>query len=71
MDEKLALPSEQEQAQRSETESVTRRTFLMNVGIALNAAVALVIATPVVAYRAGACTAAQGVSAVDRDWRRE
>ncbi len=53
MDEKLALPSEQELAQRSETESVTRRTFLMNVGIALNAAVALVIATPVVVYLLG------------------
>ena len=53
MDEKLALPSEQEQAQRSETELVTRRTFLMNVGIALNAAVALVIATPVVVYLLG------------------
>ncbi len=49
----FTLPSEQEQAQRMETESVTRRTFLMNVGIALNAAVALVIATPVVVYLLG------------------
>src|SRR5258708_22767197 len=32
---------------------VTRRTFLMNVGIGLNAALALVIATPVVAYVLG------------------
>ncbi|MGC2614202.1 MAG: Rieske 2Fe-2S domain-containing protein, partial [Terracidiphilus sp.] len=38
---------------RLETERVTRRTFLMNVGIALNAAVALLIATPVVSYLLG------------------
>src|ERR1017187_1288050 len=50
MEEKLPPPSPEEQAQRLETERVTRRTFLMNVGIALNAVVALVIATPVVAY---------------------
>ena len=34
-------------------ERVSRRTFLMNVGIALNAVVALAIATPVVAYVLG------------------
>src|ERR1700739_915730 len=53
MDEKASPPSPPAQAQRQEAESVTRRTFLMNVGIALNAAVALVIATPVVAYVLG------------------
>ena len=53
MDEKLPRPSPEEQAQRLETERVTRRTFLMNVGIALNAMVALAIATPVVAYVLG------------------
>jgi Rieske Fe-S protein len=53
MDEELTLPREQKQAQRMGTDSVTRRTFLMNVGIALNAAVALVIATPVVVYLLG------------------
>ena len=53
MDEKLPLPSEHEQAQRQEAQNVTRRTFLMNVGIAMNAAVALAIATPVVAYLLG------------------
>jgi Rieske Fe-S protein len=53
MDEKLPPPSQQEKAQTLQTERVTRRTFLMNVGIALNAAVALVIATPVVAYLLG------------------
>ena len=53
MDEKLRAPNESEQGQPMETERVTRRTFLMNVGIALNAAVALVIATPVVAYVLG------------------
>lgn len=53
MDEKLPPPSSQEQAQRLETEHVTRRTFLMNVGIALNALVAIAIATPVVGYVLG------------------
>ncbi len=47
MDEKLPPPSPDEHAQ------VTRRAFLMNVGIALNALVALAIATPVVAYVLG------------------
>jgi Rieske Fe-S protein len=53
MDEKLPPPSEQEKEQRLEEERRSRRTFLMNVGIALNAAVALMIATPVVAYVLG------------------
>lgn len=53
MDEKLHPPSQQEQQQTLEQERVSRRTFLMNVGIALNALVALVIATPVVAYLLG------------------
>ena len=43
----------EEQARRLEEEQVTRRRFLMNVGIALNAVVALAIATPVVAYLFG------------------
>jgi Rieske Fe-S protein len=53
MDEKLPPPSKQEQEKRLHTERVTRRTFLMNVGIALNAVVALAIATPVVGYVLG------------------
>ena len=53
MDEKLPPPGEQEKDQRLEEERVSRRTLLMNVGIALNAAVALMIATPVVAYVLG------------------
>jgi len=53
MDEKLPPPGKEEQEQRLERERVSRRTFMMNVGIALNAAVALVIATPVVAYLLG------------------
>jgi Rieske Fe-S protein len=53
MDEKITPPGEHRQATRSESENVTRRSFLMNLGIALNAAVALVIATPVVAYVLG------------------
>ncbi len=51
MDEKLPPPSTQEQEQRRER--VSRRRFLMNVGIALNAVVAAAIATPVVAYVLG------------------
>jgi menaquinol-cytochrome c reductase iron-sulfur subunit len=53
MDEKLPPPSEEEEEQRLEAERRSRRTFLMNVGIALNAAVAALIATPVVAYLLG------------------
>jgi Rieske Fe-S protein len=53
MDEKLPPPTQAEQQQRLEVERVSRRTFLMNVGIALNAIVALAIATPVVAYVLG------------------
>lgn len=53
MDEKLPPPSPEEQENRLATERVTRRTFLMNVGIALNGLVALAIATPVVAYLLG------------------
>jgi menaquinol-cytochrome c reductase iron-sulfur subunit len=55
MDEKLPPPGpqEQEQEQRLHTERVTRRTFMMNVGIAMNALVALAIATPVVGYVLG------------------
>ncbi len=50
MDEKLPPPSGEEQARRLEAERVTRRTFLMNVGIALNAVVGLVMAAPVIAF---------------------
>lgn len=53
MDEQLSSPSPEEQARRLETELVTRRTFLMNVGIALNAVVGLVIAAPAVAFVLG------------------
>ncbi|HKF48694.1 MAG TPA: Rieske 2Fe-2S domain-containing protein [Terracidiphilus sp.] len=53
MDEKLPPLGPQEQEHRLEQERVTRRTFLMNVGIALNAIVGLAIATPVVAYLLG------------------
>ncbi len=56
MDEKLPPPSPEEQEATLETERITRRTFMMNVGIALNAAVALAIATPVVAYLLGPVT---------------
>jgi menaquinol-cytochrome c reductase iron-sulfur subunit len=53
MDGKLPPQPSEEKEQRLEAERVTRRTFLMNVGIALNALVALAIATPVVAYVLG------------------
>ena len=53
MDEKLPPPSPQEQEERLHEERVSRRTFLMNVGIALNALVALAIATPMVGYLLG------------------
>jgi Rieske Fe-S protein len=53
MDEMLPPPSPEEQERRLEQERITRRTFMMNVGIALNAAVAIAIATPVVAYLLG------------------
>jgi Rieske Fe-S protein len=53
MDEKLPPPSPQEQEQTLERERVTRRTFMMNVGIALNAIVGVAIATPVVVYLLG------------------
>ena len=53
MDEKLPSPSKEEQEHPLETERVSRRSFLMNVGIALNAVVALAIATPVLAYLLG------------------
>jgi Rieske Fe-S protein len=53
MDEKLPPPSPQEQEQRLEAEHVSRRSFLMNVGIALNALVGAVVAAPIVAYVLG------------------
>ena len=53
MDENLPQPSPEEQEQRLEQERTSRRSFLMNVGIALNALVAAAIATPVVAYVLG------------------
>jgi Rieske Fe-S protein len=53
MDEKLPPPSPQEKEQTLERERITRRTFMMNVGIALNAIVGLAIATPVVVYLLG------------------
>jgi len=52
MEEELRPPSPEEQ-QRVEQERVSRRTFLMNVGIGLNALVTLALAVPVVAYVLG------------------
>ena len=51
MDERLAPPSPEELEQ--EKKRVTRRTFLMGVGIALNAIVGIAIATPVAVYLLG------------------
>ena len=53
MDEKLPPPSPEEQQRTLEKERITRRTFMMNVGIALNAVVGIAIATPVVVYLMG------------------
>ena len=53
MNEKLPPPSPQQQEETLTRERQSRRTFLMNVGIALNAGVAAVIATPVVVYLLG------------------
>jgi Rieske Fe-S protein len=53
MDKKLGPPGDEEQQQRLERDHISRRTFLMNVGIALNAAVGLALAVPVVAYVLG------------------
>ena len=46
-------PRPDQQEERLEKERITRRTFLMNVGIAMNAAVGIAIAVPVVAYLLG------------------
>lgn len=46
-------PGPEERDARLEKERISRRTFLMNVGIAMNAAVGLAIAVPVVAYVLG------------------
>ena len=53
MTDRLPPPGLEERARSDEAEQVTRRTFLMSVGIALNALVALAIATPVVAFLVG------------------
>ena len=53
MDEKLPPPGPQEQEQRLHEERVSRRTFMMNVGIALNVIVGAVVAVPIVAYLFG------------------
>jgi Rieske Fe-S protein len=56
MEEMLPPPSPPERESRLKEERITRRTLMMNVGIALNAVVALAIATPVVAYLVGPIT---------------
>lgn len=53
MDEKLPPPSQEQQRAELHEERVTRRTFLMKVGFALNGIVAVLIATPVVRYLFG------------------
>lgn len=53
MDEKLPPPSPQEQEELLERDRVSRRTFLMNVGLAINAVVGVLIAVPAVAYVLG------------------
>jgi len=54
MDEKLPPPNSPDPTPPIQEQALhSRRTFLMNVGIALNAAVAAAIATPVVVYLLG------------------
>lgn len=53
MDENHPPPSPQEQVESLDRVPQSRRTFLMNVGIALNAAVGVLIATPAVAFVLG------------------
>ena len=53
MDEKLPAPSPQEQDERLQRERVSRRTFLMQLGIVLNGAVAIALAVPIVRYLLG------------------
>ena len=53
MDDKGSPPNPHHHDEALERARHTRRTFLMNVGIALNAAVAAVIAAPVVVYLLG------------------
>jgi Rieske Fe-S protein len=53
MDEKLPPPNQQEQEARLQQERVTRRTFMMKVGLLLNGAVALIVAAPIVRYLLG------------------
>jgi menaquinol-cytochrome c reductase iron-sulfur subunit len=50
MDEKLPPPSQAEQQERLQEERVTRRSFLMKVGIALNGIFAVIVAIPIVEY---------------------
>ena len=52
-----------------ERERVSRRTFLMNVGIALNAIVGVAIATPVVVYLLGPVLRRKEYRALDFAWR--
>ena len=52
MDENLTAPSPEHEPPR-DVQGITRRTLLMNVGIALNAIVGIAIATPVVVYLIG------------------
>ena len=53
MDERLPPPTPEEQEARLHEDRVSRRTFLMNVGIALNVLAGAVVAVPVVGYLLG------------------
>lgn len=60
MEEKLPPPSPEEQDATLDRERVTRRTFLMKIGILLNGAVAVLVAIPLVRYLAGALVGKDG-----------
>ncbi len=53
MDEKLPTPDTEGTQQLLQQESVTRRNFMLKVGLLLNGAVALILAAPIVRYLLG------------------
>ena len=61
MSDKLPPPTPQEQEQRLERERLSRRTFLMKSGLALNGLVALVLAVPIVRYLLSAVGSRTGI----------
>ena len=53
MDEMLTPPTPEEQEAMLERDRISRRTYLMKLGVAINAVVGLVLAIPVIGYLLG------------------